>query len=207
MCSIRHQLLPSATAGLNVPLGSCCQQLRAQPQPSRLPGPLHFQPCLALPPALGSGGTSPGVSGCAGSPGCSLQSAPRPSKRPGLKMMGLPLCLSSQLFSEGVQECREVPQLCPPAWVSSLLSSLGLTAPQVSVPVLEPGEGWIEAALQPPGAGHRAGHPRLALWPSLSAGGGLFPAEIALARSKGNAWAVFSSHSPSSDPYPDLTFP
>lgn len=67
--------------------------------------------------------------------------------------------------------------------------------------------GWIEAALQPAGAGHRAGHPRLALQPSLSAGCGLFPAEIPLAGSKGSAWAVFSSHSPSSDPYPDLTFP
>lgn len=81
---------------------------------------------------------SPGVSGCAGSQRCSLQSAPQPSEHPGLKMMGLPLCLSSQLFSEGVQECREVPQPCPPAWVSSLLSALGLTAPQVSVPVLQP---------------------------------------------------------------------
>lgn len=31
-----------------------------------------------------------------------LQAAPQPSKHPGLKMLGLPLCLSSQLFSEGV---------------------------------------------------------------------------------------------------------
>lgn len=52
-------------------------------------------------------------------------------------MVRLPLCLSSQLFPEGVKECREAPQLCPPAWVSSLFSTLGLTALQVPVPVLQ----------------------------------------------------------------------
>lgn len=41
-----------------------------------------------------------------------------------------------------------------------LLSTLGLTAPQVPVPALQPSEGWIEAALQPAGAGHRPGDPQ-----------------------------------------------
>lgn len=65
--------------------------------------------------------------------GSSLQTAPQPSKHPGLKMLGLPLFLSCQLFSEGVQECREAPQLCHP----TLPSTLGLTAPQVPLPVLQ----------------------------------------------------------------------
>lgn len=113
-------------------------QLRAQPQPSQAAWAPPLPALSPLPHPWAARGASPGLCGCAGGQGCSLQSAPQPSKHPGLKMMGLPLCLSSQLLSEGVQECREVPQLCPPAWVCSLLSTLALTAPQVSVPVLQP---------------------------------------------------------------------
>lgn len=39
----------------------------------------------------------------------------------------------------------------------------GPTGPYASVGAIRGSKGWIEAALQPAGAGHRAGDPRLAL--------------------------------------------
>lgn len=49
-------------------------------------------------------------------------------------VLPLPLFLA---VSEGVWECREAPLLCPLAWVSSLLGTLGLAVPQVPVPALQ----------------------------------------------------------------------
>lgn len=135
---------------------------RLTAQGAGLPGSPASSPVSLCPISWAVKGASPRVSGCAGSQGCPLQSAPQPSKHPGLKMMGLPLCLSSQLFSEGVQECREVPQLCSPAWVSSLLSALGLTALQACQCCSHKRAG-LRLPFSQLGQGMGQGTPRLAL--------------------------------------------
>lgn len=115
----------------NVPLGSCCHQLTPQPSPPRLtaqgaglPGhlllpsdqwlpkgcPMTLCPKTHIPGSQGS--QSWGV--LAGQEARdALQSAPQPSKHPRLKMVRLPLCLSSQLFSEESRSAGSLPSCVP----------------------------------------------------------------------------------------------